>query len=274
VQDGSDGLRERGLNVAAMMGGVCRANGVELHYLRTGGAKPALVLLHGLTASGACWSPVARGLAEQFDVVMPDARGHGASSAPLYGYRYEDHASDAIALIEQIGVVNPIVIGHSMGGMTAAVVARRRARDIRGVILVDPTFISPQWQREVRDSDVADNHRRMLGLDKAAVLADLQARHPRRSLEILERLAEARLQTRMSAFDVLTPPNPDYRQLVRDIDVPIMLVISDGGVVSRDAAREIASLNPRVRVELIEGAGHGIPYDQPERLEALVRDSL
>ncbi|MDR3614373.1 MAG: alpha/beta fold hydrolase [Candidatus Obscuribacterales bacterium] len=64
---------------------VCKSNGIDIHYLRTGGAKPPLVLLHGLTGSGACWSPLAHALEAQWDVVMPDARGHGNSSTPLSG---------------------------------------------------------------------------------------------------------------------------------------------------------------------------------------------
>ena len=44
--------------------GVCEANGINIHYLRTGGYKPPLVLLHGLTGSGACWTPLARALEE------------------------------------------------------------------------------------------------------------------------------------------------------------------------------------------------------------------
>jgi pimeloyl-ACP methyl ester carboxylesterase len=240
--------------------------------VRTGGQKPPLVVLHGLAASGGCWTPLARELEDRFDVVMLDARGHGQSSAPLYGYRYEDHASDVIALIEEIGLAAPVVAGHSMGGMTAAVVARQRPDLISGVVLIDPTFISPQWQREVRDSDVAEKHRHLLTLEKGEVLADLKARHPRRSAEMLELLAEARLQTRMSAFDVLTPPNPDYRELVREIGVPILLAIADGGVVSIDVARELQTVNSRVRVEEIQGAGHGVPYDRPERVAAVIRD--
>jgi N-formylmaleamate deformylase len=201
---------------------------------------------------------------------MPDARGHGHSSAPLYGYRYEDHAADVIALFQELELRSPAILGHSMGGMTAAVVTQMH-RDVRGVILTDPTFMNPQLQREVRDSDVVEQHRRILSLDRPAVLAELMARHPHRSSELLELLAEARLQTRLSAFDVLTPPNPDYRQLVADIDVPIMLVIAERGVVSLDAATELKTLNPRVRIEQISRAGHGLHFDQPEQFEAVVR---
>lgn len=251
--------------------GICQANGVDLRYVRTGESKPPLVLLHGLMASGACWTPLARALEDGFDVIMPDARGHGRSSAPLHGYSYEDHANDVIALIGHLGLKNPALLGHSMGGMTAAVVARQMGDALSGVILVDPTFISPEWQREVRDSDVAEQQRRTLSMERAAVVAELGARHPQRPPEIVELLAEARLQTRMSAFDVLTPPNPDYRQLMRDVSAPAMLIVGDAGVVSLETARELQALNPRLRIEVVQGAGHGLPYDRPERLESAVR---
>jgi pimeloyl-ACP methyl ester carboxylesterase len=250
--------------------GVCAANGIDIHYLRTGGAKPPLVLLHGLIGSGACWTPVARALESTCDVLMPDARGHGQSSTPPHGYRYDDHASDVMGLIRSLGLAAPIVMGHSMGGMTAAVVASRAAAGLRGVVLVDPTFLSPERQREVCDSDVAEQHRRLLGLGRDALAAQLRARHTRRSPELVELLIEARAQTHMSAFDVLTPPNPAYRELVSAIDVPILLAIGDDPVVSLETARELQRLNPRLRVEQIQGAGHGVPFDQPERLAAVV----
>ena len=256
------------------MSGVCEANGINIHYLRTGGCKPPLVLLHGLTGSGACWIPLARALEGEYDVVMPDARGHGNSSTPLNGYRYEDHASDVVGLIQGLGLAAPVLLGHSMGGMTAAVVASQIATAIRGVILADPTFLSPQRQREVHESDVVEQHRRLLSLNKDDVLAQLRVRHPHRSSEFIELLAEARLQTRIDAFDVLTPPNPEYHELVSTIYVPILLVIGDNGVVSLETARELQNLNPRLRVEQIQDVGHGLPYDQPDRFEAVVRSFL
>ncbi len=257
------------------MAGVCKANGIDIRYLRTGGVKPPLVLLHGLAGNGACWTSLARAFEGEYDVVMPDARGHGNSSAPLHGYRYQDHANDVIELIRRLRLADPILLGHSMGGMTAAVVASQAERIIRGVVLADPTFLSPQRQREVCDSDVAEQHRRILRLDKREVLAQAQLRYKRRSSEIVELLVSARLQTRLNAFGVLTPPTPDYHQLVSAIDVPTLLVIGDAGaVVSLETARELQSLNRRIRVEQLRDAGHGVPHDQPERFEAVVRSFL
>ena len=253
---------------------VCETNGISIHYLRTGGAKPPVVLLHGLMGSGACWTPLARALEGEFDVVMPDARGHGGSSAPHHGYRYDDLASDVVGLIRGLSLSRPVLLGHSMGGMTAAVVAGRGAGILRGLILVDPTFLSPERQREVCDSDVADQHRRALGLQKSDLVAQARARHPHRSPEIIELQAEARLNTRMGPFDVLTPPNPEYRDVVSAIDVPSLLVIGDSPVVTLEMATELRSLNPRVRIEQVQGAGHGLPFERPERLGEVVESFL
>jgi pimeloyl-ACP methyl ester carboxylesterase len=96
--------------------GVCEANGINIHHLRTGGYKPPLIPLHELTGSGACWIPLARALEDDYDVVMPDARGHGRSSVPLHGFLYRDHASDVTGLIEALGLAAPVLLGHSMGG--------------------------------------------------------------------------------------------------------------------------------------------------------------
>lgn len=249
---------------------VCETNGINIHYLRTGGSKPPVVLMHGLTADGACWSPLARALEADFDVVMPDARGHGHSSAPLDGYRYEDHAGDVMGLIQALGLVAPVLLGHSMGGMTAALVASQIGAALGAVVLADPTFLSPQRQREVYESDAADQHRQLLALDRADVLAQARGRHAHRTPEMIERIIDARMKTPVRAFDVLTPPNPDYRHVVSAINVPILLILAGKGVVSFETAHELQQLNPRLRIEQIQDAGHGLQYDQPERFETAV----
>lgn len=253
---------------------ICETNGIKIYYTRTGGSKPPLILLHGLAANGACWTSLAHALEGEYDVIMPDARGHGKSSVPEYGYRYEDHANDVVGLVKALKLSPPILLGHSMGGMTAAVVASRKPNVLRGLVLADPTFISAKYQREVRDSDVADQHRRMLNMSLDELVEDARARHPDRSREILELFARARLQTSMAAFDVLTPPNPDYKLLVGAIDVPSLLVFGDKGVVSSVVAEELHRLNPRLQVEQIREAGHGVHLDQPDRFADIVRSFL
>jgi N-formylmaleamate deformylase len=218
---------------------------------------------------------VAHAMQTDYDVIMPDARGHGKSSVPDYGYRYEDHANDVVVLIEALQLSHPILIGHSMGGLVAAVLASRNPKLLRCLILADPTFLSPKVQREVRDSDVADQHRRYLEMSLDDVVAEARVKHPDRSLDTIELIARARLQTSLAAFDVLTPPNPDYMQVVSAIEVPSLLVIGGpAGVVSPDVAADLQRLNPRLQVEQIPEAGHGLHYDQPERFAVIVKSFL
>ncbi|WP_212005173.1 alpha/beta fold hydrolase [Chitinophaga sp. HK235] len=232
------------------------------------------MLLHGLMTNGLCWTGLAHTLEKEYDVIMPDARGHGKSGVPDYGYQYEDHANDVAGLIKALRLSPPILLGHSMGGMTAAVVAGRKPNLLSGLVLADPTFLSPKVQREVRDSDVADQHRKVLNMSLEEIMAEARTRHPNRSSETIELFARARLQTSMGAFDVLTPPNPDYRQLVINIDIPSLLVFGDRGVVSSVVAEELQRLNARLQVEQIREAGHSLHMDQPERFATTVKNFL
>lgn len=250
-------------------GGICHANGIRISYRRSGGREPALVALHGLIGSGACLLPLARRLAG-FDVILPDARGHGGSSAPDTGYRYADLAGDVFGLVQELKLDAPILVGHSMGGMTAALVASRLGSVAKAVILVDPTFISPEWQREVYESDVGAEHRQLLQLTRNDLLDKASLRSPNRSPEMIEHLVEARLQTSMSAFQVLTPPNPDWRELIQATQAPTLLVTADRGIVSRETARELQGLNPFLYHEHVADAGHGLPYDEPEILGSIL----
>ena len=249
----------------------CEFGSVKVNYLRCGAGRTSIVLLHGLLANGACWTPVSRCLQEEFDIVMPDSRGHGRSSAPFHGYRYDDLARDVESLVSHLGLVDPVLMGHSMGGMTAAVVAARNVVPIRGLVLVDPAFLTLARQREVRDSEIDDQHRIALMMSKSELVGIARERHPGRSVEVIELQAKARLQTRLAAFDVLTPPLPAYEEIAGSIKVPSMLVTGDREpIVGAEVSRRLQALIPHPRVARIEGAGHGIPHDQPELLARTV----
>lgn len=252
--------------------GICKANGIDIHYLRTGDYKPPVILLHGLMLNGACWTPLAQALKENYDVIMPDARGHGHSSIPDHGYSYDNLATDVLSLIDTLKLDNPVLLGHSMGGMTAAVVASRIPKRLRGLILVDPTFLTPLRQREVHESHIADQHRQILNRSKEDYLAEIRVRHSHRSQEVIELFAEARFQTSIHAFEILTSPNPDYAQLIKTLNVPCLLVVGDiGAVISIEMATELAQLNQHLEVVQIAGTGHAVPFDQPERFATVVK---
>ena len=113
-------------------------NGLRLHYTRTGGDKPALVLAHGFSDDGLCWAPVAEILAPDYDVIMVDARGHGRSAAPEQGYGSAEHVADLAGVISALRLQRPILLGHSMGAMSTLLLAGTYPDLPRAILLEDP----------------------------------------------------------------------------------------------------------------------------------------
>ena len=111
-------------------------NGVRFHFTRTGGNKPPVVLAHGFSDAGLCWTPVAQALEADYDLVMVDARGHGLSDAPETGYTLPEMASDLPGVITSLGLVRPAILGHSMGGGTTLALAGLYP-DVPGALILE-----------------------------------------------------------------------------------------------------------------------------------------
>lgn len=105
----------------------------------TGESGPPVLMLHPLALSGAVWDPVARYLAGSFRVVAMDARGHGDSGWDRRPFTVADLADDAAAVIEELGLAPAHVVGLSMGGSTAVVLAAARPDLVDGLVLADTT---------------------------------------------------------------------------------------------------------------------------------------
>lgn len=257
-------MRNHEVDCKTFQEGFCKTNDLSIHYTRTGGNKPPLVLLHGLAANGMCWKIIAQALADRFDVIMPDARGHGKSSAPARGYTYENLKDDVLGFLAAMNLTNVVLAGHSMGGLTAAMAACR-SPFMRAVVLADPTFLSAERQQEVWESDVKDRHREMLSFSLTELIAERKKAHPDRSDEWNELFAAARLQTSINAFEILKPPNPEYRRIIKEIKCPCLLLYGDRGILNNEQANELRKINPLVTAVEIKNAGHGIYADRPRQ---------
>jgi pimeloyl-ACP methyl ester carboxylesterase len=119
-------------------GAIQAADGAHIHYTRTAGPKPVVLLLHGAQATGLTWLRTAQALEAIYDVVMPDFRGHGASSRLGAGLSTDMLVNDTIALIQELGLERPFVVGHSMGADIAGRLAA--TYPTRAVVLVDPAL--------------------------------------------------------------------------------------------------------------------------------------
>lgn len=244
-------------------------NGIQLYYTRTGGDKPPVVLAHGFSDDGLCWTPVAQQLERDYDVIMVDARGHGRSDAPDGGYHATSMATDLAGVITGLGLNKPVVMGHSMGGSTTMALAGLFP-DLPGAIIIEDAGASnimadksPEAQARLQQW-----HDRMVNLQSkthAELIQHARTETPTWAEPELEPWAHAKLRFSMKALDRRDAALLDWDQILRDITCPALLLYADperGGGVTRERAVEMQELVPQLQVVHIPGAGHNIRREQ------------
>jgi pimeloyl-ACP methyl ester carboxylesterase len=129
-------------------------------------------------------------------------------------------------------------------------------------------------QCDVYESGVGEEHLQLLQSTRDSLLDKARQKSPNRSEELIRHLVDARLQTSKKACEVLTPPNPDWREVARAIEVPTLLVTAERGIISREMARDLQGLNHLFRHQYVADIGHGLPYDAPDRLGTILTSFL
>lgn len=262
-----------------------RSGDIVLHrFGRFDAAAPTLVLLHGLTDSGHCWPDAARRWAGSYRVLAWDARGHGGSprfdDPELVAGVGETHLGDALELLLALadeGVERPVLVGHSMGGGTAAAVAATRPDLVRGVLLEDPALGWPA------DDPPAGRARQAMAADRVAEARETRA-DPDRALrrcraenpdwpEVEYRpWLEAKLQTdeRVLADEVVTVRTPRL-EVAAAVATPALVVTGDGDVIIEGELLERLR-TPRyahLAVEVVRGANHSVRRGRPDAFHAV-----
>lgn len=259
------------------------ANGTRLHYYRSGGAKPPVLLVHGISDDGLCWTPVAGALADEFDVVMVDMRGHGKSEAPEDGYTMENLADELAGLITALGLEKPIVLGHSMGAASTLVMAGLFPDLARAILLEDPP---PFWSGRgptPRDPEASNPLREWIISNKrktgADLLAELRANSPGWSEAEQQPWINSKHRYSPRIADLVQPVGQgsvEPPNLLRRITCPALFISADVELGAISGAADIALLKeyiPQLRVEHIPGAGHSIRRDQFSRYIEVVRQA-
>lgn len=103
-------------------------------FYRTIGQGPPLVILHGLFGASDNWMSIAKQLGERFNVYVPDQRNHGQSFHHP-AFNYEAMADDLHSFIDKNELVDPIVMGHSMGGKVAMFYAEKYSHHSKLVVV-------------------------------------------------------------------------------------------------------------------------------------------
>ncbi len=259
-------------------------NGVRLHYSRTGqGDKRPLVLVHGFSDNGLCWAPTAHDLEADYDVILPDMRGHGLSARVTPGESV-DMAADLAGLIRALGLSRPIVAGHSMGAMITYQIGARFPDLARALVLEDPPWWLSRPAQAPAPGDPAESPmakwaKGLANQTLEALLAQYRQEHPTWPEELLRPMCEAKKQLDPAIADImigrLHTQDADWQTTLPAITQPLLLFTANpelGGIVTPEVAAKVRALNPNVTLVNIPNVGHLIRFDSyPTFMEALRR---
>lgn len=118
-------------------------NGVTLHVAEDGNPDgPTVLFLHGITSCADTWEWALPDLVATHRVLRLDFRGHGDSARAEGTYGFTNCVADAVAAIEQLHAGPVVLVGHSLGGGTAAAVAQLRPDLVKAVLLEDPAIMA------------------------------------------------------------------------------------------------------------------------------------
>jgi pimeloyl-ACP methyl ester carboxylesterase len=247
-------------------------NGTRIHVVQQGSGNVALVFLHYYGGSARTWNGVAQALSGSYQTIALDHRGWGASAAPADCYRIADLAADAEGVIAALGLARYVLVGHSMGGKVAQLMASRQPRGLEGLVLVAPSPPSPT----------------ILPDEQRALLAG--AYQSRASVEfVIDHVLTGKTLDAASRAQVIDDsltgapqakaawPNVAMREditaAVASIAVPTIVI--SGALDQVDPVATLqAELLPRIAhatLHVLPGVGHLSPLEAPTELAALVR---
>ncbi len=251
---------------------------VEVAVLEAGAGGRPLLLLHGFTGAKedfADWlDPLA---ARGWHAVAPDHRGHGGSDAPgtEADYSLATLASDALGVADALGWSRFVLLGHSMGGMVAQLVALKTPERIRGLVLMD----TAHGAVEGVDPELA-----ALGVEVArtaglGVIADLTADRPsplstpadervKRErpgyVEFGDRKFRACSPAMYAALVVEMLSQPDRLDALAALHVATLVVVGEQDRPFLEPCRRLAATIPGARLVVLPDAGHGPQFEAPE----------
>jgi non-heme chloroperoxidase len=240
-----------------------RVNDVTFSVETAGSGRP-VVLIHGWSMSGRFFQRQVPELSASFQVVVPDLRGHGASEKVLHGHTVPQYAADLHAILAELAVQRPVLLGWSMGAMVGYEYLSAYGKDaVAGLVIVDQPPSDFAWEGYEFGVFTLDALREMneqLQLDQAAVVDEFT--------QLMLHQPDTETQKWMAAEILQVPPViastilldqtlRDYRELLPQIDVPSLVLFGeDDKLTSPRAGAYIAEHIPGSRLQTFPASSH------------------
>jgi len=233
--------------------------------------RPAVVLVHGWCCDHSFFEPQAKHFDEAGRrVIALDLRGHGGSDAPDVQYTMELFADDVAWCIRQLGLVQPIVIGHSMGGIIAFDLAARYPDLPAAIVMVDSSVARSASGRTAIDGIC----KALSGPDRIKVMRDyvgsalfIPTDDPVRKEALLARMSAAPAHVVVSAMEGLRDYDPAYAKGM--VTAPSLFIAADEPVPRADMT-VMRELLPRLHHGRTVGSGHFCQLEVPDQVNAMI----
>jgi pimeloyl-ACP methyl ester carboxylesterase len=247
------------------------SNGLAIHAEEQGDGEPSLIFLHYWGGSARTWRHVTARLAAGFHTVAIDHRGWGQSDAPAHGYALADLAADAEAVIKALDLRRYVLVGHSMGGKVAQLMASRRPEGLCGLVLVAPSppqpMMMPEEAREMMAGAYATRETIAATIDTILTAKPLATQDREQVIaDSLRGAPAAKLAwPRSTSLEDITAQ-------VGAIDVPTIVIAGElDRVDSPEMLRaELLSRLPQAAMHVLPGTGHLSMLEAPDALTALI----
>ena len=132
-------------------------NGMQMYYEIYGQGEP-LVLLHGFTGAGSNWQSFIGDLAREYQLIIPDLRGHGRSTNPSGEFTFRQSALDVFGLLDYLGIRRCKAIGVSAGGKTLLHMATQQSERVEAMVLASAAPYFPEQARAIMRRMTAESH--------------------------------------------------------------------------------------------------------------------
>ena len=234
-------------------------NGIELSY-SIEGEGDAVVLLHGWGCDKSIWKSSIEVLSSNFCVVAVDFAGFGSSQEPDSVWGVEEYTSSVEALLRELGILSPILVGHSFGGRVSILYASRN--DVKRVVLTDAAGVKPRrsftYYRKVYTYKLLKRALPLLIGDKKAQMLLDQRRSKSGS-------SDYNRATPMMRAILSKCVNEDLCGVMPKIKAPTLLFWGDKDTATPITdAYKMERLIPDAGIVVAEGAGHFAFLEQAE----------
>jgi pimeloyl-ACP methyl ester carboxylesterase len=246
-------------------------DGLRLYYERAGRAEPELLFVPGWCCDHSAFQPQFDHFARTHTVTALDLRGVGQSDSPDHGYSISELADDVAAFCDVVGIENPVVVGHSLGGMIAVDLAARYPWLPGALVLVDPGPIDYRPETVEFFAGLAEQ---LEGPDGEAIrreyVHDMGAHEEELARWIVDHMCRPEMPVAAAIIRGVSEWNG--RDLLPRCTVPALLIRAE-----IDAGTDVLRLlevKPDLQVAITVGAGHFHQLEVPDQVNAMIERFL